>query len=85
MSRRIEVQTHFPIPSSPPSELIQRFVAAVEEFPIMSLADRFFVPRDHDYRRFGRARAAASSLAFGAGGFSSRSRTRKLFLSESCT
>jgi hypothetical protein len=39
----------------------------------------------HNYDRFGNARAAASSFAFGAGGFSSKLRTRKLSLSESCT
>lgn len=67
-------------------EFIQRFFAAVEGFAIMSFADRLLVPCRHDYdRRFGKARAAASSFAFGAGGFSNRSRTRKLSLAESCT
>src|SRR5712691_1406940 len=63
-------------------EFVERFVTAVETFPIMFLVNRLFVPRCHDYRRFGNARAAASSLALGAGGFSSRLRTRKLSLSE---
>ncbi len=68
-------------------EFIQRFFAAVEGFAIMLLGDRLFVPRRHDlcYVGFGNARAAASSFALGAGGFSSRSRTRKLSRSESCT
>ena len=65
-------------------EFIERFFAAVERFAIMLFADRFFVPCRHIYR-FGKARAAANSFAFGAGGFSSRSRTRKLSLAESCT
>ena len=65
-------------------EFSQRFFAAVERFPIMFLVDRLFVPCRHDYDRFGNARAAARSFAFGAGGFSSRARTRKLSLSESC-
>jgi len=58
-------------------EFTQRFFAAVERFRIVILVDRLVVPRRHDYDRFGNARAAASSLVFGAGGFSSRSRTRK--------
>src|SRR5271167_1123319 len=57
---------------------IQRFLAAVERFPIMLLADRLFVPCRHDWDRLGIARAAANSFLFGAGGFSSRFRTRKL-------
>ena len=66
-------------------EFIQRVLSAVERIAIMFLADRLFVPSRHDYVRFGNARAAASSFAFGAGGFSSRSRTLKLSLPESCT
>jgi hypothetical protein len=66
-------------------EFIQRFFAAVERFPIMFLADWLFVPRRHNQDRFGNARAAARSFAFGAGGFSSKSRTLKLSLRESCT
>jgi len=66
-------------------EFIQRFFAAIERFPIIFLGDRFFAPSDHDYGRRGSALAAARSLAFGAGGFSSKSRTRKLSLSERCT
>ena len=66
-------------------EFIQRFFAAVERFPVMFLADRLFVPRRHDEDRFGNARAAARSFAFGAGGFSSRFRTLKLSLSDSRT
>jgi hypothetical protein len=49
----------------------------------MSFGDGFFVPRPHDDDyfgddRFGCARAAVRSFAFGAGGFFSRSNTRKL-------
>ena len=66
-------------------EFIQRFFAAVERLAIMFLVDRLFVPCRHDYGRFDKARAAATSFAFGAGGFSSRSRTRKLSLPESFT
>ena len=66
-------------------EFVQRFLAAVERFPIMFLADRLFVPCRQDRYRFGNARAAARSLRFGAGGCSSKSRTRKLSLSESRT
>ena len=66
-------------------EFVQRFFAAFETFPVMLLANRLFVPRGHDYGRLCKARAAASSFALGAGGFSSRSRTRRLSLSESCT
>ena len=66
-------------------EFIQGFLATVECFPIMLLVNRFFVPCRHDYYRFGNTRAAARSFAFGAGGFSSKSRTRKLSLSERCT
>jgi hypothetical protein len=66
-------------------EFIQRFFAAIERFPIVFLADRLLVPCGHDYERFGKARAAARSLAFGAGGFSSSLRIRKLSRPESCT
>ena len=37
------------------------------------------------FGRYGNAQAAVRSLEFGAGGFSSQSRTRKLSLSETCT
>ena len=48
-------------------------------FPIVFLVDRLFVPCRHDYgHRFGNARAASTSFALGPGGFSSRSKTRKL-------
>jgi hypothetical protein len=60
------------------AEFIQRFFAAVEGLASMFLVDRLFVPCRHDYYRFGNARAAASSFALGAGGFSSKLRTRKL-------
>src|ERR1700683_3924193 len=63
-------------------EFVQRLFAAIERFPIMFLANRRFVPRHHDYHRLGNARAAARSFAFGAGGFSSKSSTRKLSLAE---
>jgi hypothetical protein len=57
-------------------EFIERFFRAVECVTIMFLVDRLFVPRRHsDDRRFGKALAAASSFAFGSGGFSNRSRT----------
>ena len=65
-------------------EVIQRFFATVKRFPIVLLADRLFVPCHHDDDRLGNARAAARSFAFGAGGFSSKSRTRKLSLAETC-
>jgi hypothetical protein len=66
-------------------KFIQRFFAAVEGLASMFLVDRLFMPCHHDYYRFGNARAAASSFAFGAGGFSSKLRTRKLSRPESCT
>jgi len=65
-------------------EFIQCFFAAIESLSIMFPGDRFFVPYRHDYDRLGSERAAAISLALGAGGFSSRSRTRKLSLPERC-
>jgi hypothetical protein len=64
-------------------ELIQRFFAAVERFPIVLLSNRFSVPCGHRFECLTNARAAARILAFGAGGFSSRSRTRRLSLPES--
>ncbi len=64
-------------------EFIQRFFAAIKNISIMLPRDRFFVPCPHDYDRFGKDRAAAINLAFGAGGFSSNFRTRQLSLSES--
>jgi hypothetical protein len=66
-------------------EFIQCLVAAIESAAIMFLADRLFVPARHDYGRFGSARAAATSFAFGAGGWSSSSRTRKLSRADSRT
>ena len=71
-------------------ELIQGLVATVEGFAVMRFANCLFVPglqthRSFVYRRFGNARAAVRSLAFGAGGFSSKSRTLRLSLVESCT
>ena len=66
-------------------EFIQRFFAAVERFPIMFLADRLFVPCRHDYEPLWQCPRGCPHFAFGAGGFSSRSRTRKLSLPESCT
>src|ERR1039457_2060643 len=51
----------------------------------MFLVDRLFVPCRRNHDRRGSARAAARNLAFGAGGFSSRSRTRRLSRAESCT
>jgi hypothetical protein len=66
-------------------EFIQRFLAAIEGLAIMFLVDRLFVPFGHNGYRLGNARAAASNFAFGAGGFSSRSRIRKLSLPESRT
>lgn len=66
-------------------EFVQRLITAIERFPVMFFADWLFMPSRHGYRRFGNARAAANNLAFGAGGFSSRSSTRKLSLAESCT
>src|ERR1035438_216646 len=72
------------LPGVTAQEFVQRCFAAVERFPIMVLANRLFVPCRHRYDRFGKARAALSSFAFGAGGFYSRLRTRKLSLPESC-
>lgn len=66
-------------------EFVQCRLATVESLTIMYLADRLLVPRSHHQNRFGNARAALSSFAFGDGGFSSRSRTRKLSRSDSCT
>src|SRR5208283_2038621 len=63
----------------------QRFVAAVEGTTIIFPADWLFVPCRHDYGRFGNFHEAASSFLFGAGGCSSRFRTRKLSRPESCT
>lgn len=73
------------LPGVTAQEFVQCCFAAVERFPIMVLANRLFVPCRHNYDRFGNARAALSSFAFGAGGFSSRLRTRKLSLPESWT
>jgi hypothetical protein len=56
--------------------------ATIEGLPVVGFADRLFVPRRDTHIRPGSARAAASSLAFGAGGFSSRSGTRRLSLSS---
>ena len=66
-------------------EFIKRFFAAVERFPIMLLSNQLFVPCCHRFECLGNARAAARILAFGTGGFSSRSRTRILSLPESRT
>src|ERR1700722_2964418 len=66
-------------------ELIQRFFAAVESFAIMAFGNRLFMPCHSIHDREGSPFATANSLAFGAGGFSSRSNTRKLSRSESWT
>jgi hypothetical protein len=66
-------------------EFIQGFFTAIERLAIVFFVDWLFVPPSHDYYRFGNARAAASSFAVGAGGFSSKLRTRKLSLPDNCT
>jgi hypothetical protein len=63
-------------------EFVQRGFSAVECLPVMCLADRLFAPDRHARRR-GSAFAAANSLAFGAGGCSSSSKTRRLSRSDS--
>src|SRR6266700_225404 len=64
-------------------EFVQRRLAAVKGFTIMSFADRLLVPcREAHGFFFGSARAAARNLAFGLGGCSRRFRTRRLSLAE---
>jgi hypothetical protein len=73
------------LPGKTAQEFIQHVFAAIESAAIVFPADRLFVPCDHDYDRFGKARAAARSFALGLGGLSKRSRTRKLSRPDSFT
>lgn len=57
-------------------ELVQIGIAAIELFPIVRLRDRLFMPSVKRHIERGKAAAAAWSLSFGAGGFSSSSSTR---------
>src|SRR6185312_9421015 len=63
-------------------EIIKRRLAAVERTPIVSFADRLFMPGSDRHARGGNARAAANNRVFGGGGFSSNSRTRRLSRSD---
>ena len=62
---------------------VQGVIAAVEVAPVVRLCDRLLMPRRKAHEGPGNARAAASSLALGAGGFSSSSRTRRVSRSDS--
>src|ERR1035437_685097 len=66
-----------------PQEFVQRRFAAVEGLPVMPFANRLLVPGRNVHFRFGSDFAAASSFAFGLGGFSSTAKTRRLSRSES--
>src|ERR1035438_533375 len=67
-------------------EVIHRRIATIERLPIMLFRDWLFVPGRNAHRRFrvgfGIAAMAARSLAFGAGGFSSRFSTKRLSRSD---
>src|SRR4051794_2622260 len=67
----------------PAQEIVQVVVAAIKGVPIVHLTDRLFMPGRSRHTDCGRALAAVNSLALGAGGFSSRSSTRRLSRSDS--
>ncbi len=56
-------------------KVVQFGVAAIEGFPVMRSGDWLLMPCGKPHASFGIAAMAARSLAFGAGGFSRRSRT----------
>src|SRR5205085_5213226 len=64
-------------------EFVQRWLTAVKSSAIMFLADRFLMPcrKTHDFF-LDSARTAARNFAFGLGGFSRTSKTRRLSLAE---
>ena len=62
---------------------VQLRVATVEGAAIVLPCNRFLMPWRNSHAGDGMAMAAARSLAFAAGGFSSSSRTRKLSRSDS--
>src|ERR1051326_114073 len=67
-------------------EFIHHGIAAIKSLAIMVPCDRLLVPAGKRHVRLGfglgSAAMAARSLAFGAGGFSSRSRTMRLSRSD---
>src|SRR5581483_10889874 len=69
-------------------EVVECLVAAVECLAIMLATDRLLMPGEAScvlHRSRGSDRAAAKSRAFGFGGCSSKSRTRRLSLADSLT
>lgn len=73
------------LPGVTAQERVQSSCAAVEGFSIILPADGLFMACRYAHSQSGDTLAAASNLALGAGGFSSRSRTLRLSRWESCT